>query len=635
MNEDIYIPTFTPDEFYALIHGRLEKDSEDSFILSAIRYGDLLKHEIAEIADDAVIIFFEYTYGSKNVCFRRQFKRGVDFNSNILDLTHRYVSISEFNKILLLKEHETLEMHADFAYFECPVILRHCSIICSDFESAIFKRAFEAQECTFLERADFTNSVFLKGAEFTGSKFLENGNFRRSIFSWNTYFTNSEFSKNADFTSSRFLGDSNFTGSRILGNAKFIQSKFEGNTEFTDTRFSGSTNYHWSKFLKNADFTNSEFLGECSFTGTEFSGYASFFYSRFSEDVKFEAPMFSGDVSFFRSEFLKNCDFISSRFLGEVKFTQSIFSALADFTNSEYGGRTNFRYCKFKGDARFTESNFRGDCEFIRSEFANLADFSSSKIINANIELPEPTDSKQNGNNLCFKNCTFEQISRIKGYGTIDITAAKIIGKLYLDWDYLNAKQNKKDMFFRKEKCGCRLENRSSGVFQILKENYRQLGQYDWEDEAYVEYKREKVREKHIERCKEHPRYARFTQKVRRNDERTYRPLPSLLDLVGEYGTNPKLVVCWMLIVPLIFAGVYYIMMQYGSVIELGNDGPTNPVHNVANALYLSSITFLTIGFSDMYPIEAVPRLFVIVEGFLGLFLMAYLTISFTRKTLR
>lgn len=150
-----------------------------------------------------------------------------------------------------------------------------------------------------------------------------------------------------------------------------------------------------------------------------------------------------------------------------------------------------------------------------------------------------------------------------------------------------------------------------------------------------MEYKREKVREKHIERCKEHPRYARFIQKVRRNNERPYRPLPSLLDLVGEYGTNPKLVVCWMLIVPLIFAGVYYIMMQYGSGIELGNDGPTNPVHNVANALYLSSITFLTIGFSDMYPIEAVPRLFVIVEGFLGLFLMAYLTISFTRKTLR
>ncbi|WP_400204422.1 pentapeptide repeat-containing protein [Candidatus Methanomassiliicoccus intestinalis] len=635
MNEDTYIRTFTPDEFYELIHGRLEKDSEELFILSAVRYGDLLKHEIVEITDDAATILFEYAYSSKRIYFKRQFRRGIEFNGDVLDLSHKYISAGEFDENLFFKDRETLEMHADFAYFESPIVLKHRTLSYSNFEYTIFKRAFEAHECTFLERADFTNSTFLGGAEFTGSKFLEDGEFRRSTFSWNTYFTNSEFSKNADFTSSRFLGDSNFTGSKITGNAKFIQSEFAGNTEFTDTRFSGSTNYHWSKFLKNADFTNSEFLGECNFTGTEFSGYASFFYSRFSEDVKFEAPMFSGDVSFFRSEFLKNCDFISSRFLGEVKFTQSIFSALADFTNSEYGGRANFRYCKFKGDARFTESNFRGDCEFIRSEFANLADFSSSKIINANIELPEPTDSKQNGNNLCFKNCTFEQISRIKGYGTIDITAAKIIGKLYLDWDYLNAKQNKKDMFFRKEKCGCRLENRSSGVFQILKENYRQLGQYDWEDEAYVEYKREKVREKHIERCKEHPRYARFVQKIRRNNERPYRPLPSLLDLVGEYGTNPKLVVCWMLIVPLIFAGVYYIMMQYGSGIELGNDGPTNPVHNVANALYLSSITFLTIGFSDMYPIEAVPRLFVIVEGFLGLFLMAYLTISFTRKTLR
>ncbi len=85
-----------------------------------------------------------------------------------------------------------------------------------------------------------------------------------------------------------------------------------------------------------------------------------------------------------------------------------------------------------------------------------------------------------------------------------------------------------------------------------------------------------------------------------------------------------------MLIIPVIFGFIYAAIMEWDSgIMIVANMG------NLMDGLYLSGITFLTIGFSDMYPTEAIPRLLVVIEGFMGLFLMAYLTISFTRKTLR
>ncbi len=54
----------------------------------------------------------------------------------------------------------------------------------------------------------------------------------------------------------------------------------------------------------------------------------------------------------------------------------------------------------------------------------------------------------------------------------------------------------------------------------------------------------------------------------------------------------------------------------------------------IGNAAYLSGITFVTVGFGDVCP-PPYGKGFAVAEGFLGLFLMSYLTIAFSRKVLR
>lgn len=58
------------------------------------------------------------------------------------------------------------------------------------------------------------------------------------------------------------------------------------------------------------------------------------------------------------------------------------------------------------------------------------------------------------------------------------------------------------------------------------------------------------------------------------------------------------------------------------------------PWQRAGEALYLSGITFVTVGFGDVCP-PPYGKGFAVVEGFLGLFLMSYLTIAFSRKVLR
>ncbi len=55
----------------------------------------------------------------------------------------------------------------------------------------------------------------------------------------------------------------------------------------------------------------------------------------------------------------------------------------------------------------------------------------------------------------------------------------------------------------------------------------------------------------------------------------------------------------------------------------------------VGYSLYYSAITFLTIGYGDIYPSSPALRIASGIEGFLGLFLMAVFTVSFMRKVLR
>ena len=61
----------------------------------------------------------------------------------------------------------------------------------------------------------------------------------------------------------------------------------------------------------------------------------------------------------------------------------------------------------------------------------------------------------------------------------------------------------------------------------------------------------------------------------------------------------------------------------------------TGNIPSILDAIYYSGITFLTIGYGDIHPANLLAKILSVIEGFLGIFLMSYFTVSFVRKLLR
>lgn len=171
-------------------------------------------------------------------------------------------------------------------------------------------------------------------------------------------------------------------------------------------------------------------------------------------------------------------------------------------------------------------------------------------------------------------------------------------------------------------------ENKNSNFskanqMKMLKENFHNIGEYDLEDETYVEYKR------YIRKKLKEDRKIVKTWKEKSNINKKI-CFDYLVDLCGVYGTSPRRVAKCMLIVWLIF-GIIFEIVNHLEV----------PWLNVSDSIqcfdgfYFSAITFLTIGYGDISPIGIVAKCLAPLEGFLGLFLMSFFTVAIVRKTLR
>ncbi len=140
--------------------------------------------------------------------------------------------------------------------------------------------------------------------------------------------------------------------------------------------------------------------------------------------------------------------------------------------------------------------------------------------------------------------------------------------------------------------------------FRTLKVNYHNIGLYEEEDKVYRAYMKY------------------FTRKW-------YRLPLKLFQIFGSFGTRPSTIILAMLVT---WGG-------YGLYFWLKLKDQLDPIAtSIWDALYYSGITFLTIGYGDISPaLEGSMQLrFVSVfEGFIGLFLMSYLTVAVVRKLLR
>jgi len=511
----------------------------------------------------------------------------------------------------------------------------------------------------------FNNTIFnkklisFKNTVFTsGTKKFEHIEFKNA----NVNFINTELGDgDVHFTNSLFLsGEINFKVTRFgkglkdfvkvnfgKGNVNFEKVNFnEGNVSFRAASFGhGKVNFTRCDFgegditYTNVDFGN----GDVSFAGTDFGngkvsyklahfgvGKLDFHYSKFGVGVIiFERTTFEdGNVDFRAVDFGKGrISFNKANFgNGDVIFEASeLAEGNISFKRTVFGkGNFNFEMAQF-GNAELTidDVNFgQGKVSFRQAKFALLSLESSQ--MNNYFDLRVEECGKLDLSNTIVKDIididSHDSKTNIKGF---DISGIRLLGRIYLDWKQNNVKKLilKQDTSYANK----------AEQFRILKENYNLNGQYDSEDEAYIEFKRAESKD-FLEKSKNKP----FFQKIKDYIEYYFALL--IFDKVGLYATNPIRVLVSMTVIFLFFSFLYILLPvifpDTAIVSSLFENGDIRDLTLTQKAFYHSAITFLTIGYGDYYPTGAM-RWLSGVEGFIGLFLMSYFTVAFVRKILR
>ena len=548
------------------------------------------------------------------------------------------------------------ENHEEIAYFELGYIptdeiyeaihngeeinLNYCYI--KNFSLTTYRRYFGLEKQSIVEIKKFSahNAVFESyiATDFSFANFL-NGNFDVS----NSYFlrgqltfNNSTFGEGKKNFSYIFLKNGNFDFSNTnfgTGDLIFKNSIFgDGEKSFHDTIFGDG-----EKNFSNVDFGNGDIL----FIHTQFgNGKIQFKITRFGNGIKdFHYSSFGkGDISFERAEFNN----------GEVNFSKIDFGiGKLNFNRAIFGqGNITFEGSELKnGKATFKKTEFgEGEINFEITDFStSLLIFDKSDISQSKISFNGARTQK-----LSLKTCNIDKYLdlRVNKCSHLDLSdtivrdiidffpadnkveidslnfeGMRLLGNLLLDWE----KNKIYDLIVSQTNTG---DAQKAEQFRILKKNFSDIGRYDDEDKAYLEFKRYEEK-------------ALFKQKMKQNtwSRILYTPIHwfklLVFDKMGHYATNPVRVLLSMFIVYSTFSLTYFvlILLKWGDIVS-GIGGTHAEIPTLAKSFFFAAITFLTIGYGDFYPMGVI-RFLSSIEGFTGVFMMSYFTVAFVRKILR
>jgi len=558
------------------------------------------------------------------------------------------------------------------------------------FTKVICRSKVDFSESTFSGKTFFNETTVTGESYWGGAFFIDDSFFNNAVFISKCFFTGDSrcvFGGKAEFIFSSFALDAVFKESCFIGETAFNDSMFESKLNIEDTLFKSKALFERCRFKQDVDASNSTFIKDVTFEKSIFNSVSSFEGSTFEREARFRESVFENSANF-KSSKMSIANFYASIFKSKGDFSYSTITN-AVFTFSEFGSdaiffeatileTTNFKDSRYRGNldcnsitippvSDFTEIRCYGPMKFIPTTSGLLtADFSKSSfdfgaeideknfallvfkkcvfrgttkitasgdlrlddcIVNDNIQIkfskkekPEDDIATRNTNKTLFINgANISGTLDAKYFNKIKMNDVKAMGEIHIDFEELVGKKDKGPIASIKNNLafmdneplnGQKLLCPSPDVFLVLKENYHSLGKYDDEDRAYVLYRRSK-----------------------RKDEK--KKGKAIADYIGEYGTNLWRIVTIMALVFLIFGIIFSFFISHNVGIEVTFSGQGGISANIANGFYLSGITFLTIGLSDVVPLVGITEALALIEGGLGVFLMAFFTIAFARKTLR
>lgn len=565
---------------------KLSDPIDEKFTISSIdwlEYFDGIEYCIpdVEVEEREKTIIVELSNGEKRKYGYVELS-DIDFNENI-NLNCTYVK--DFDA-----RDKVIELSAKYALFDGKTCFNSTefkgektSFVCSIFADG---------DVDFFRARFHNNEVAFNGVNFGHG----NLNFIGTIF----------YSSNVEFFGSE-LGDGKktFKGVRFKdSDVSFEEVKFgNGLVDFYEAKFGGDVNFRGAYFSK----------GKKSFWAATFNGNVSFYLTDFT----------MGDVDFNATKFqCKKVNFSGSK-LAEGNFSFKRIELSCDnlmFENVVFeSGKTEFISIDFDMK-RFTIDGSRfdkvifDDCIF--KTHINMRIRSSNQIILSESFIHEtlyinfPEKSVQG---LNFDN------TQILGQLYIECSVKKLIGLVY--------KGNNHKYWGNEKDTAARRDEKLASQFLLLKENFHNIGQYEAEDVAYVEFKRCELRNKFLGTRFKNPIIKLFLF-IFRSPSFIFRKV--IFDLMGGYGTRPKNVLFTIIFVWLCFAGIYKVVPN----IEIMTNS-NQKFNEWIEVLYYSGITFLTIGYGDIMPMNDLTSIVCVIEGFVGIFLMSYFTVSFARKLLR
>jgi hypothetical protein len=547
------------------------------------------------------------------------------FNSDNKEISSEKFGAIDINSIYdLIKEGKEIDLDNCYVCdFSLSVFRRNNGI---EKKALIAIKSFSAKNAFFESELcnDFSHASFSDGdVSFDGSHFGKGKvSFAGSVFGKgdvifsNTFFRNG----NIEFIESAF-GEGNFIFSNAVIN--------DGVKDFQDIHFgNGEVNF------ANTDFSNGELLfintrfnhGKFNFKAVHINGgKVDFHYSVFGNcDITFERTEFGNSKVDFRT-----VDFGS----GRVNFNRSAFgNGNVDFEGASCtAGKFQFKKAELgAGAINFSLMEMENtDISFERTSFGNgLVTFYESRFHSVTLKschLNHYFDLRiAKAQLLDISDTIVRDIVDLEPYDfpvdvkILDMSGMRLIGKLYIDW-----KNNKcRDLIINQENTNFK---QKAEQFRILKENFSSTDKYADEDEAYVMFKRFEARSWLTE------------QKEKGGIIKVLSYIPHgfkwlLFDAMGLYATNPVRVFISMAAAYLLFSVVYILMISFTNANVVSST--PDQLGIVARSFYHSAITFFTIGYGDHYPVGAA-RIVSSIEGFIGVFLMAYFTVAFMRKALR
>ncbi|MFO7924004.1 MAG: potassium channel family protein [Bacteroidales bacterium] len=474
-----------------------------------------------------------------------------------------------------------------------------------------------------------------------------------------TDFSYSNFKGNGiSFKECRFInGRVSFQGARLSGGyidfsdilfkngeVDFSRANFEGTKiEFKNTIFhDGTKNFKFTVFKAGIiSFINTEWgEGEVIFIDTNFGeGNVSFKVARFKAGkIDFHFAKFGkGDISFERTEFGNGkVDFRKVEFAeGKVNFNRSVFGeGDVTFTGSELkNSRMTFQKTDFgNGNLFFEEAEYKssevifnnaqfgeGNVYLTKSLFKNLSLISCH--LNQYFDLRVTFCEYINLTDTIARDIVdFSPYDHKVEIGCLNIAGMRLIGRIYIDWYENNVKeiinkQNNTSKFDKAEQ------------FKILKENYHNLGSYNFEDLAYIQFKRNEQK-------------AELQKSLGKSRLNAIWHFPIygfkflVIDRMGLYATSPARVITSLITIYFIFS-LTHLTCPFLMDTQITCISPDFTfIDRVLTTFYYSLITFTTVGYGDCAP-EGFLRAVAAVEGFVGPFMMSYFTVAFARKILR